>query len=224
VPVLPSPFSATPDPDANTAYVESLYKAVLDRVANPAEVAGWTSMLGSGMTKSQVATAFVNSSEHRQDEVNAYYLDFLHRPADSASSLFVNQLLAGAPESAVVQEFLNAPEYQSAHTTSASFVQGLYTDVLGRVGDTPGVNSWVAALNAGATRAQVIADFVLSAEASQQQVTSFYQAYLHRAPEGGASLNSWVTYLETTNGSAGGVEAAFLASPEFIADTKLPNG
>ena len=82
VPVVPNPFSASPSTDANTAYVQSLYKAVLGRTGADSEVAAWLVKLDGGMTRQQVAVGFVNSPEHRQDEVDAYYEEFLHRAPD----------------------------------------------------------------------------------------------------------------------------------------------
>ena len=221
VPVVPSPFTATPSSDADTAYVTSLYKAVLGRAASAPEVAGWVANIKAGMSMTQVATDFVNSAEHRQDEVDAYYEDFLGRPADPTGGFFVNELISGTPESTVVEQFLESAEFQAAHTTAASFVGALYTDVLGRVADSGGSTFWVNALAAGTSRAQAVVDFVLSAEASQDQVTSFYAAYLHRQPEGTAP---WLAILETPGGSAGAVAEAILASPEFVQDSKTAGG
>ena len=66
VQVVPSPFSTSPSTDANTAYVQSLYHAVLGRTGADAEVNAWLVKLNAGMTRQEVALGFVNSPEHRR--------------------------------------------------------------------------------------------------------------------------------------------------------------
>ena len=103
VPVVPDPFSASPSTDPNTAYVQSLYKAVLGRTGADSEVAAWLVKMDGGMTRQQVAVGFVNSLEHRQDQVDAYYEEFLHRAPDPGSVIWVNELLSGVSEETVVE-------------------------------------------------------------------------------------------------------------------------
>jgi Domain of unknown function (DUF4214) len=218
VPVVPNPFDATPGTDATTAYVQSLYRAVLGRVGNVVEVDGWVSRMTAGLTQADVAEDFVNSAEHRQDEVNAYYEEFLHRAPDPTSAFWVDKLMNGVSEETIAAAILDSAEYQSAHQDSTVFVQALYTDVLGRVGEGEGVTGWVAALNTGTSRAQVVSDFIHSTEAIDQVVDSFYTAFLHRSRELGSTSAPWVTMLEAPDGSASDVASGILASPEFIQD------
>ena len=217
VPVIPNPFSASPSPDANTAYVQSLYKAVLGRTGADAEVATWLVKLTGGMTRQEVAAGFVNSPEHRRDQVDAYYREFLHRAPDPGSATWVDDLLAGVSEETVVKGILDSPEYQSGHQDSTVFIDDLYTDVLGRQGESSGVAGWLAALESGTSRQAIVANFVQSTEAIDQVVDSFYTAYLHRQPEPVTS-DIWVNTLEQPDGSASDVATGILASPEFEKD------
>jgi hypothetical protein len=216
--VVPSPFSGSPSLDANTAYVESLYRAVLGRTGEGEGVAFWAAGLTSGMTRQGVAEDFINSREHRQDEVNAYYEDFLHRAPDPAgSSFWVNALISGVSEETVAELFLDSPEYQSAHQDSTSFLDNLYLDVLGRQNDGGGLAFWQSALTSGTSRETVVADFVQSTEAIDQVINSDYASFLHREPEtGGPTI--WMDVLESPNGSASTVAVNILASPEFDED------
>jgi Domain of unknown function (DUF4214) len=221
VPVIPGPFSASPSGIADAAFVQSLYHAVLGRVGADGEVESWVAQMNSGMTGQKVAGYFNNSLEHRQDQVHAYYEEFLHRAPDPTSAFWVNSLMAGVSEEKVVEAFLDSSEYQTAHQDSTTFITDLYLDVLGRQGDTPGVASWHAALASGVSREAIAAYFVESAEADDQIVDSDYTAFLHRQREQGTS-QGWVNILEAPNGSASDVAVGILASPEFDEEARTP--
>jgi predicted RNA-binding protein associated with RNAse of E/G family len=224
VPVVPNPFSASPSTDPSTAYVQSLYKAVLGRTGTDVEVATWLVKMENGMTRHEVAMGFVNSLEHRRNQVDAYYREFLHRGSDSTSSYWVNSLLSGVSEETISEAFLDSPEYQASHQDSALFIRDLYLDVLGRQGESAGLAGWMSALGSGTTREAIVSTFVESAEAIDQIVRSDYLAFLHRIREGGTTSDLWVKILETPNGSATDVATGILASPEFDQDATTPQG
>jgi len=221
VPVVPNPFSMSPNPDANVAYVQSLYHAVLGRTGGDGEAADWIARLNSGMTHRKVSEGFVNSTEHRRNQVDAYYQKFLHRASDSGVIDWVNKLLSGVSEEVVVQGFLDSPEYQAAHQDQSLFVRDLYLDVLSRQGESTGTAAAQASLASGMSRQAVEAYFVDSSEAIGQIVGSFYTAYLHRQPEQGTS-NTWGTMLAAPNGSATDVATGMLSSVEFAQNAMNP--
>lgn len=223
VKVVPSPFSTSPNPDPNAAFVQSLYHSVLGRSGADSEVATWVVKLEAGMNRQQVALGFVNSLEHRQDQVITYYQEFLHRAPDPTSVNWVGALLSGVPEEQVVEGFLDSPEYQAEHQDSTLFIHDLYLDVLGRGGEPAGVADWQAVLASGVSRDAVAAAFVHSPEAIEQLVESDYAAFLHRPREQGTS-EIWVTMLEEPDGSATDVATGILASPEFEQDATTPVG
>jgi hypothetical protein len=218
VPVVPDPFSASPSGDANTAYVQSLYQAVLGRVGASFEVNGWLARMNSGMSDRDVAGYFENSREHRQDQVQAYYEDFLHRAPDGTSVGWVNAMIAGASEETITKAFLDSTEYQTAHQDSTTFIDDLYLDVLGRDGDPAGIAHWQAALSSGVSRQTIVADFVESPEADTQIVVSNYAAFLRRQPEQEENQEGWINRLQAQNASATDVAVDFLASTEFEQD------
>jgi hypothetical protein len=98
----------------------------------------------------------------------------------------------------------------------ALFVNGLYHDILGRVADQAGVNSWVMALQMGVSPQAVASDFWESAEHRGLEVDAFYQTLLHRAADPVGSAG-WVNAL-VAGASETQVELAFLMSPEYQAD------
>src|SRR5262249_6819563 len=87
--------------------------------------------------------------------------------------------------------------------------------VLGRPADVTGLNSWVALLQAGFTRAQVAKAIWASPEHRGVEVDALYQALLHRPadPVGRASLAG----LLLAGGSEQQVELGLLASAEYAA-------
>ena len=226
VPVYQSGLAVVPGPaggfslnDTDAGYVQSLYHDVLGRVGSADEVSSWLGKIGSGMTIQQVAEGFVDSVEHRQDEVESYYEEFLHRTTDAGAATWVNAMLAGASEEDVAEAILDSPEYQAAHPDATGFIQNLYVDVLGRPADTAGVAVWQAALASGQARSAVVSDFVNSTEAVDQAVESIYGSLLHRQPEALIS-DQWADMLEAPNASVSDVAVGILSSPEFIRDSE----
>jgi hypothetical protein len=67
---------------------------------------------GGALTVGQVATAIVYSAESRGLQVEAFYQDHLKRSADAVGKPFwAGQLLAGAPDDAVLALILASAEY-----------------------------------------------------------------------------------------------------------------
>ena len=216
--VLPNPFTGHAAGGPNSQYVQSLYKSVLGRDGSSAEVNGWLELISTGLTTKQVAAGFVNSPEHRTEQVAGYYQSFLHRAPDPSSVYWVNLLVNGVSEQNVVKAFLDSAEYQSSHTDSNLFVRDLYLEVLGRRGSDLEVAAWQSALDAGRSRDSVEAVFVGSAEANDQIVESFYVGSLNRSREGKTS-DIW-TIMLSKGDAASEVAIGILASDEFTAKAK----
>jgi hypothetical protein len=71
-------------------------------------------MLANGVTRAQVAGMIFASTEYRQDLVRGYYLQFLHRPADSGGlAAFVHELGNGVTNQAVIAALIGSDEYYS---------------------------------------------------------------------------------------------------------------
>jgi hypothetical protein len=222
-PIMSIPTSVAPGSvsaeDSGSAYIRSLYETILGRAGSASEVAAWAGSLGAGMTRPQIAEAFVNSFEHRSDEVDTYYQEFLHRAADAGSIVWTDELMAGVSEANVVQGILDSPEYQSAHLTPYLFVSDLYIDVLGRQGSASEIAAWQSALASGMSRQALVASIVGSTEAVDQVVESDYAAYLHRQPDAN-DLSTWTSIIDAPGGSASDVTVDILASDEFYQDAQ----
>jgi hypothetical protein len=95
-----------------------------------------------------------------------------------------------------------------------AFVQALYRNLLGREADAPGLASWTASLQAGATRLQVVQGVWASAEHRGREVDELHAAYLHRGadPTGRAF---WMNALQEGL-SESDVASAFMTSDEYL--------
>jgi hypothetical protein len=81
---------------SHTQYVTALYNEVLGRSPDVGS-AGWVGALDNGtLSEAQVAGIFINSGEALRDVVDAYYMAYLVRPADSQGEAgFVKALQSG---------------------------------------------------------------------------------------------------------------------------------
>lgn len=79
---------------------------------------------------------------------------------------WIDYLDRGGNRLFVVQGFADSAEFQAKYGSlnDLGFVQQLYHNVLGRDGETAGVNGWMDALSQGATRAHVLEGFSESDE------------------------------------------------------------
>jgi hypothetical protein len=201
---------------ADTAYIAALYQTLLNRPADSTGVSHWLQLLLAGFNRQQLATAFWRSPEHRGVEVDQYYVTFLGRASDPAGRLgWVNAFLAGATEVDIMRGFLTSVEYQAAHPTDASFVMGLYSQVLGRAADSAGQAAWLLALQNGLSRQSLVQAVLTSAEADQRAVDRYYMLFLDR-PADPAGEQALTNLLLSGRVSLESVGETFLASDEYF--------
>jgi hypothetical protein len=198
-------------------FVTSLYREVLLRLPDANGLNGWVGALHSGTSRDQVSEAFWVSAEHRAIEVDQFYATFLHHAGDAAGrNAWISAMLGGATESDVAIGFLVSPEYTAAHPTSDSFVRGLYSDELRRVGEASGVNYWVVILEVGArTRAQVAYYFLTSTEAYRQAIDDYYIEFLGRSASA-AEEQAYLTALLGGKATPASITSVFLGSKEYL--------
>jgi hypothetical protein len=148
--------------------------------------------------------------------VQSFYQNFLGRQGEASGVAgWVSALQLGASEEDVALLFLTSPEYNALHADNTDFVQSLYRNVLGREGETSGVQSYVNSLNGGESRASVAATFLHSTEEDLRAVDSFYAVFLARQGDSGG-VNGWVTSLQNGSETLADVAQAFLSTQEFI--------
>jgi hypothetical protein len=216
-----SPFPA--HGNANADYVEAVFRAVLNRNADPGGLAYWTGQLNRGTaSRLQVVQAIRNSPEHFAQEVQALYQTLLNRPADVPGvQYWVLQLENGTREEQMAFAFLDSPEYLGKG--DKYFVDTMYQSLLGRAFDAAGEASWLSQLGddasgnpthpAALTHEQVIAAFLYSRESEARLVEGYYEVFLQR-PADPAGLSSWLGQLQQGLPFLA-IGQQFLASDEF---------
>ncbi len=198
-----------------TAWVTELYKDLLHRTPAPAEVAPWVNGLQLGVPRQFVVSAFLGSAEYNQGVVTQIFQQFLHRAPDAASLPgFVAALQSGVPVQTIQALVINSAEYWTEHgATADGFVQGLYTDLLGRAPVGGEAGSWVNAVAAG-NKMLVISGILYGAEHESVVVSSLYQTYLRRGADPGG-LAAFVNYLQLTGNIPFAIEALLLSAEYF---------
>jgi hypothetical protein len=198
-----------------TTFVTSIYHNLLDRAPDAAGLNFWVQRIANGESNQDLATEIWRSQEHRIDEVDSYYQTFLQRPADpSGQALWVSMLTTGQlDELGVELSFVTSPEYVNTHNTPAAYVTGLYLGFLGR---TPAIGDqafWQQAL-ASQGAITVASDIATATESYTKVLDYYYQTYLNRAPDQ-TGLSTWLTQLQTSQGTLESVAESILGSQEY---------
>jgi FG-GAP-like repeat/Domain of unknown function (DUF4214)/FG-GAP repeat len=206
----------------NQHFVAALYRDELGRAAdlsNPQDAGGFVNALDSGaLSQAVVAEAVLRSPEARDHLVQGWYVAFLGRPAGGGEEQgWVNALLAGRTEEAVLSQILGSTEFYaraqtliSAGSADERYVQALYLLLLNRTGESAGAAAWLGALPQ-LGRPGVALGFLQSPEFRTDHFEGYYNALLHR-PADAAGLNGWVF----SNLDIGAVRIGFESSPEFF--------
>jgi hypothetical protein len=196
-----SPVPANPTSTENAdAFVCALYHDVLNRAPAPNEITGWAGQLMNGASQVQVASGFVNSDEYRLLRINAAYQHILGRTATSGEAL---GWLADMKEGLIQTDDVDRFFYASAEfynksgpnpvdpttATNQTFVNALYTDLIGRPASTDEQNGW-GAIDARMGNLYVVDQIWNSLETARSRVTIMYQTYLGRTPAPG-EVDGW---------------------------------
>ena len=154
--------------------------------------------------------------------VEQLFTKFLGRSADLAGRDFwANQIDNGSLNAAqVTQNFLDSAEYGGQVLPIAR----LYYAAFGRIPDAGGLSYWLTTARAGATLAQISANFVRSAEFATLYGTTvtdtkfidlLYQNVLGRAPDAGGKAY-WLARMTTDKQTRAAVLNSFSDSAELI--------
>src|SRR5262249_36239343 len=104
----------------------------------------------------------------------------------------------------------------SAHLDNASFVGGLYSDLLGRAARADEVSAWQAPLAGGLSRSAVVQAFQTSPETYLRALDSYYSRFLGREPDS-VGEQTLLGALVSGQYSDDRIAEGFLASEEFFA-------
>jgi hypothetical protein len=209
------PGSMDPVVLALGTYVDGLYRTILGREADTGSLVAFVRFLRSGGSRVQVVNALWQSDEHRALEVNQFYENFLHRPADpTGQANWVAAFHAGLTENGLAEALMNSPEYLAAHPTDTAFINGVFQDVLGHLADPASLASWEQVLQTSG-RDQVIRGILNSDEANLLHINDDYISILHRGADL-AGQQSWLSMLRSGQSTVATMSEAFLASTEFF--------
>lgn len=190
-------------PTQTQTYVCGLYEdtSMLGRIPSENEVGYWTDRV-QRFGRLQTVEAFVYSVESMVEVVGDGYRDILGRGADPGSlSIWTDHLRTRTITVETFERSLAASgEFGSKYPTPAAVVEFWYQYVLGRPSDPAGRNAWIAALQAGTRRDQLVAALQNSTEGTNRAIRLLYQEVLERAPSS-ADLAAWAPHLRA-NGRA----------------------
>jgi hypothetical protein len=153
--------------------------------------------------------------------VDSYYAQFLNRKESAAERAFwVDQLLSGVSENAVIQQSLTSPEFLAANNSSQmAFLDSLYGDVLGRTASTSELAFWQSAMASGMSQQSIVQSFLQSPEAATGVVQGAYQAFLNRVGESNG-VNFWTNGLSSGSLTNDTMLAQILSSAEYLQDVQ----
>jgi hypothetical protein len=169
---------------SNQQFVEQLYVFSLGRTGDPGGIAGWVGALNGGATRGQVVLGFSESLEHQnrtaatlnaglwvpdaQAQVIARMYDatFDRLPDVGGLAVWTANLKGGMALIDIATAFAGSAEFQARYgaVSNEQFVRQMYQFCLNREPDAGGLAGWVAALNSGTSRAQMLLNFSESAE------------------------------------------------------------
>ena len=130
----------------------------------------------------------------------------------TAADAVGNQSIATVP---TITQNTPTPTPTPGLTGNALYVNNAFLDILGRNADQIGLAVFTGRLNGGASRAQVAADILNSAEGRAKTVQGFYQRFLGRTGSA-AEVQSFVTALNK-GVSLDKVIETFVGSQEYFA-------
>ena len=212
----PTPSQPSSPSNADANYIDAIYQQVLGRAADSAGLASWENALNSGLSRYAFVRMLWDSAEHRAQEVQADYQEFLHRSAGpSEVNYWVGVFLSGASETQVAGQFMYSQEYLYSHADNAGFIQEVFQDLLGRSADSGSVASLSNLLNSGTSRVALVNMVLNSAERTDHVIEQYYQQYLGRS--GSASeVQSWAAMIDAGLFDFESVAEQFLSSNEYF--------
>lgn len=101
----------------NLAWVESVYKLLLNRTAETGGVTYWAGRLAAGVSRGAVAQGIVNSQENNTQLINDDYFHYLGRAADANGlAYWLAKFDQGETNEDVIVGFTGSDEYYDMHT------------------------------------------------------------------------------------------------------------
>ncbi len=163
----------------NTEFVTLIYDNVLGRDPDSGGLAHWTGLLDSGLSRAEVTEGFVESAEFvritdtdapypaAEGPIRRLYLAFFGREGTASDvTYWTGRYSGGTPLVSIADFFSTSVEFDNTYgsLSDAQFVNLVYLSVLGRSADWAGFDFWMAQLDAGTSRGEMMLEFSQSAE------------------------------------------------------------
>jgi hypothetical protein len=207
---------------APSDYIQLVFQGFLRRAADSGALSAFGSALTAGAAShGSVVNSLLTSAEFNTlvGPVSRLYMAALLRVPDQPGlDNWVAFLRAGNSLQSAADAFVASQEFTNRYgaLSNRDYVAALYVNVLGRQADATGLANWVAQLNGGASRGQVLLGFSESPEGIglfAPTVGTFLQyfAFLNATPAQ-SDLDYWTNYLTTLDVQ---MRDDLLANPAF---------
>lgn len=211
------------DADSNAAFVMRLYDSTFDRGPDAQGLDYWLDQMDAGVSKSTVATAFLQSPEFAQaagtlsteDFVDFLYVKALGRPSETTGKAYwIDQIDGGLGRGDALLSFSESAEHrvQTADTLAKGLwvtddkyqaIAALYDTFSNRLPDEDGLGYWVGQLQSGKSLSEIASGFAASSEFSNatagfsnsQLVDFMYENALERTADADGR-EYWIDQLD----------------------------
>jgi hypothetical protein len=206
-----------------SALVSRLFKDLVGRVPTVGESSDWVGRLTAKTATPGSLVAFLRASADNRSNVDPvdrlYRAYFLRIPDQGGLVYWIGRKRAGTSLDAASAAFAGSGEFTKRYgtLTNRAFVNLVYTNVLGRPGETSGVNFWTGQLDAKKkTRGQMMTGFSESAESVKRQAANvnasvLYSLLLGRPP----THQEAAATVVALDGGVAPAATALLALPEY---------
>ena len=210
-------------------FAMQLYRDILFREGDSAGVQFWQDRIDSGVTRPQVAIAFLDSPEFQAGTgaIARLYFGALNRlPDANGMGFWMEQQQTGTPIGQIAAAFAASTEFTTlfGSLSNTAFIQTQYQSVLGRIATLEEQTQLNLQLTAGTSRGSVLLGLTESPEYKAASDTKLsvaldYLGLLGRPAEQ-AGFDHWVNMQSTTVPEVT-VVGGFIASQEYY-DRFLP--
>ena len=153
------------------AFIDQLYNHILAREADAEGKAYWLETIDNrSLSAAQATQAFLNSDEYATTVTPLallYYTTFNRAPDAAGLAFWAGALQRGNSFMAISESFMASAEYLALYGSlvdNSDFIDQVYSNSFGRAADAEGHANWLAHLDRGMSRAELLGHFARSPE------------------------------------------------------------
>ena len=153
------------------AFIDQLYNNILAREADAEGKAYWLEVIDNrSLSAAQATQAFLNSDEYATTVTplaQLYYTTFNRAPDAAGLAFWAGALQRGNSFMAISESFMASAEYLALYGSlvdNSDFIDQVYSNSFGRAADAEGHANWLAHLDRGMSRAELLGHFARSPE------------------------------------------------------------